>query len=67
MKGFKTRTVSAGWLGLTCVLMILEMLFVYEAMLADMSDIQKVFGVFFGLAILCFGALLCAVRVVFYD
>lgn len=67
MKDLKTKTVSWGWLGLTCLLMILELLFVYEAMLADMSDLQRVFGVFIGLAILCFGALLYAVRVVFYD
>lgn len=67
MKGLKTRTVSWGWIGLTGVLMILELLFVYEAILADMSDLQKVFGVFIGLAILCFGALLYAIRVVFYD
>jgi hypothetical protein len=67
MKDFDTKTVSWGWLGLTCLLMILELLFVYEAMLADMSDLQRVFGVFIGLAILCFGALLYAVKVVFYD
>jgi hypothetical protein len=67
MKDLKTKTVSWGWLGLTCLLMILELLFVYEAMLADMSDLQRVFGVFIGLAILCFGALLYAVKVVFYD
>jgi len=67
MKGLKTRTVSCGWLGLTAVLIILELLFVYEAMLADMSGLQRVFGVFIGLAILCFAALLYALRVVFYD
>lgn len=67
MKGLKTRTVSWGWLGVTAVLMILELLFVYEAMLADMSGLQRVFGVFIGLAILCFAALLYALKVVFYD
>ena len=67
MRDLKTKTVSWGWLGLTCLIMILELLFVYEAMLADMSDLQRVFGVFIGLAILCFGALLYAVKVVFYD
>ena len=67
MKEPKTKTVSWGWIGLTCLLMILELLFVYEAMLADMSNLERVFGVFIGLAILCFGALLYAVKVVFYD
>ena len=33
------------------VLMILELLFVYEAMLADLSGLQRVFGVFIGLAV----------------
>jgi len=61
------ETVSWGWVGLVGVLVVLELLFVYEAMLADLSGFQRVFGVFIGLAVLCFAALLYACRVIFYD
>ena len=59
--------VSWGWLGLVGVLVMLELLFVYEAMLADQSGFQRVFGIFIGLAVLCFAALLYAFKVIFYD
>jgi hypothetical protein len=39
-------------------LVALELMFIYEAMLADSADYERVFGVFTGLAILCFAALL---------
>jgi hypothetical protein len=61
------ETVSVGWVGLVGVLVMLELLFVYEAMLADQSGFQRVFGIFIGLAVLCFAALLYAFRVIFYD
>jgi len=48
-------------------LTILELVFLYEAILADAADLQKVFGVFAGLAILCFAGLLYSVSVVFYG
>jgi hypothetical protein len=67
MKDLRARTVSWSWVGLAGVLIVLEWLFVYEALIADMSGLQKVFGVFSGLAILCFSALLYVLRVVFYD
>jgi len=67
MKDLRTRTVSWSWVGLVGVLIVLEWLFVYEALIADMSGLQRVFGVFSGLAILCFAALLYVLRVVFYD
>jgi hypothetical protein len=67
MKNLETETVSWGWLGLMGMLIILELLFVYEAMLADQSGLQRVFGAFIGLAIFCFAALLYALRVIFYD
>jgi len=67
MKNLETGTISWGWLGVMGVLIILELLFVYEAMLADLSGLQRVFGVFIGLAVLCFAALLYALRVIFYD
>jgi hypothetical protein len=67
MKDLQTGTISWCWLGLMGVLIILELLFVYEAMLADLSGLQRVFGVFIGLATLCFAALLYALKVIFYD
>ncbi len=55
------------WLALAALLVILELLFVYEAQLADASGLQRVFGVFAGLGILCFAALLYAVSSIYYG
>ena len=48
-------------------LVVLELVFVYEAMLADSVDYERVFGVFAGLAILCFAALLFSVSETMYG
>ncbi len=63
----QTENLSKGWLMLAGLLTVLEVIFLYEAMLADMTGYQKIFGAFVGLAILCFGALLYVVKVVLYD
>jgi len=55
------------WLVLAGVLAALETIFILEAMLADMNGLQKIFGVFVGLAILAFGVLLFATSIVFYG
>jgi hypothetical protein len=49
------------------VLVVLEFVFVFEAMMADFADYQRMFGVFAGLAILCFAALLYSVSVITYG
>jgi hypothetical protein len=46
---------------------MLELVLVYQAVQADASGLQKVFGVFVGLAILCFASLFYMVKLVFYD
>jgi hypothetical protein len=63
----KAVTLSKGWLALAGVLIVLELVFVYEAMMADMADYEHMFGVFAGLAILCFAALLYSVSVRMYG
>jgi len=63
----KTTAVSRGWLALACVLIMLELIFIYEAMLADIAGLERIFGVFAGLAFLCFAALLYAVSMVVYT
>jgi hypothetical protein len=63
----KTMSLSRGWLALAGVLVALELLFIYEAMIADLADYQHVFGVFAGLAILCFSALLFSVSETMYG
>jgi hypothetical protein len=52
---------------LAVFLIAFESVFVCEAMLADWGGLQRIFGVFAGLAILCFAALLYAVAVVLYG
>lgn len=63
----KIAAVSKGWVALACVLIILELFSIYEAMLADIAGLERIFGVFAGLAMLCFAALLYAVSVVVYT
>lgn len=63
----KTVAPSRGWLALAGALVALELLFIYEALLADLAGYQRIFGVFAGLAILCFAALLYSVSVVLYG
>jgi hypothetical protein len=60
-------SLSRGWLLLAGFLIILEVLFLYEAIVADLAGLQRIFGVFAGLATLCFAALLFSVSVVFYG
>jgi hypothetical protein len=62
-----TTRLPTSWLTLTALLTLLELIFLYEAMQADFSGYQKIFGIFVGLAILCFAAMLYVVKVVFYD
>jgi len=52
---------------LAVVLVLFELLFLYEAMLADLSELQRVFSVFLGLAVLCCAGLLYSLKVAFYD
>ena len=59
--------ISRGWFAVVIMLTAFELIFLYEAMLADMTGYQKVFGVFLGLAILSFGVLLYAASVIFYG
>ena len=63
----KAVSLSKSWLVLAGVLIILELLFVSEAIIADLTGLQRIFGVFTGIAILCFAALLYSVSVVFYG
>ena len=67
MAFMKTATLSRGWLALASLLTLLEFFFIYEATQADLAGYQRIFGVFVGLAILCFAALLYSVKAVFYD
>jgi hypothetical protein len=63
----QTTRVHRGWVVLACIIVALELFFVYEAVLADTAGLQRVFGVFAGLAFLCFAALLYAVSTVVYT
>lgn len=63
----KSTKLSRSWLALAGFLTLLELTFLYEATQADLTGYQRVFGVFAGLAILCFAALLYSTKAVFYD
>ncbi len=63
----KSSTLSRGWLWLAGLVTFLELVFIYEAVQADLAGYQRIFGVFVGLAILCFAALLYSIKTAFYD
>jgi hypothetical protein len=63
----RTDDVSRSWVALADVLIGLESIFLYEAIIADMGEHERFFAAFAGLAILCFAALLYAVAVVLYG
>ena len=67
MTELKTIEVPRGWVVLACIIVAFELFFVYEAVLADMAGLQRVFGVFAGLAFLCFAVLLYAISMVVYT
>lgn len=63
----RIRPLARGWVVSACVLIVLELVLIYQAVQANMSGLQRVFGVFVGLAILCFASLLYMLKLVFYD
>jgi hypothetical protein len=63
----RTEVLSRTWVVLTLAIVALELFFVYEAILADGAGLQRVFGVFAGLAFLCFAVLLYAISMVVYT
>ena len=67
MTELETIEVPRGWAVLACILVVFELFFVYEAVLADMAGLQRVFGVFAGLAFLCFAMLLYEISMVVYT
>jgi predicted membrane channel-forming protein YqfA (hemolysin III family) len=67
MDRLQTENISKGWVVVAAVLIIIELVSLYEAIIADFAGSERVFAVFAGLSILCFAALLYAVSVVFYG
>jgi hypothetical protein len=61
------KTISRGWLILSSLMIVLEVFFIYEAMLADASGLERIFGVFTGLGLLCFGVLLYVLTSIVYT
>lgn len=67
MSVLKSVSLSRVWLALAGALILLEIVFLYEAILADAAGFQRIFGVFAGLATLCFAALLYSVSSIIYG
>ena len=63
----RIRPLAKSWVVSACVLIVLELVLVYQAVQANVSGLQRVFGVFVGLAIMCFASLLYMLKLVFYD
>jgi len=67
MTNSRPPLLSRGWLWLAAAVTILELIFIYEGVQADLAGYQRIFGIFVGLAILCFGTLVYSIKTAFYD
>jgi uncharacterized membrane protein YhaH (DUF805 family) len=60
-------SVSAWWLVLLVVFLVIEIAFLVGAYTSGMAGLERIFGVFTGLILVTFGIMLYAGRLIFYD
>jgi len=63
----RSSVVSVSWLFLLIVFLGFEIAFLYGAYSSGVAGLERVFGIFTGLAVITFGIILYAGRVIFYD
>jgi len=63
----RSAQVSASWLILLVVFLIVELAFLMGAVSSGMAGLEKIFSIFTGLILVTFGVILYAGRLIFYD
>ena len=63
----RSASVSKVWVALLIVFMAIEIAFLFEAYTSGLVGLERVFGIFTGLALLTFAIILYAGRLIFYD
>jgi len=67
MSGRRYGSISSLWLVLLMVFLVAEVAFLLGAYTSGLSGLERVFGIFTGLVLITFGAILYAGRLIFYD
>jgi hypothetical protein len=65
--GRESPSMSASWLALLVVFLFFEIAFLVGAYTSGVAGPERVFAIFTGLAVVVFGAILYAGRLVFYE
>ncbi len=63
----RSAHVSASWLILLAVFLIVEVAFLLGAVSSGIAGLEKIFSIFTGLILVTFGVILYAGRLIFYD
>lgn len=63
----RSGQVSASWVVLLVVLLIVEFVFLLGAVSSGMAGPEKIFSLFTGLILVTFGVIVYAGRLIFYD
>ncbi len=59
--------MSSLWLVVLVVFLIIEVAFLLGAYTSGLAGLERIFGIFTGLALVTFGIILYAGRLIFYD
>jgi hypothetical protein len=63
----RSASVSSLWLLMLVVFLIVEVAFLLGAYTSGLAGLERIFGIFTGLALVTFGIILYAGRLIFYD
>ena len=63
----RPTSVSKVWVVMILVFMVVEIAFLLEAYNSGLAGLERIFGIFTGLALATFGIILYAGRLIFYD
>jgi hypothetical protein len=65
--GSRPAALSRLWVALLVVFTLIELAFLFEAYMAGLAGLERVFGILTGLVLVTFGIILYAGRLIFYD
>ena len=63
----RPAALSRLWVALLVAFTLIELAFLFEAYMAGLAGLERVFGIFTGLVLVTFGIILYAGRLIFYD
>jgi hypothetical protein len=67
MSARRSGSISSLWLVLLVIFLIVEVAFLLGAYTSGLAGLERLFAIFTGLALVTFGVILYAARLIFYD